>query len=41
MLLQGKKNCFGRYLEHQTSCYVRVIKMVSSVDLDLVNMTGD
>lgn len=28
-----------RYLEHQTSCYVTLIKMVSSVDL--LNVAGD
>lgn len=31
----AEKKLIGRYLEHQTS-YVTVIKMASSVDLDLV-----
>lgn len=33
--------CSGGYLDHQTSCYVTVIKMVRSVDLDFVNKTGN
>lgn len=36
MLLQGKENSSGRYLEHQTS-YVTVIKMVIRVDF-LINL---